>query len=132
MTVFQCQKQNGQDYCFVKLEMNGQFLLQAPKPRAEIAEKVGSCKASASFNPPYLSEFPGVDRVIQGMKVSDSRDTFVRSMGAFYQLSEVIKVLAGPRASTGYLPDEKKLLDKYNAAQSTLEQLAAKQLPDNN
>jgi hypothetical protein len=129
MTVFQCQKQSGQDYCFVKLEMNGQFLLQAPKPRAEIAEKVKSCKASTSLNPPYLSEFPSVDRVIQGMKVGDTRDTFVRSMGAFYQLSEVIKVLAGPRASSAYLPDEKKLLDKYSAAESTLEQLAAKQLP---
>ena len=128
MTVFQCQKQGGQDYCFVKIEMNGQFLLQAPKPRSEIAEKVKLCKPSSSFNPPYLSEFPTVDRVIQGMKVSTPRETMVRSMGAFYQLSEVIKVLAGPRGASGLLPDEKKFLDKYSAAQANIEQLAPKLL----
>src|SRR5258708_840850 len=126
LTGFQCQKQSGQDYCFVKIEMNGQFLLQAPKPRAEIAEKVKVCKAATGFNPPYLSEFPTVDRVIQGMKVSTPSETMVRSMGAFYQLSEVIKVLAGPRASSGLLPDEKKFLEKYSAAQANIEQLAPK------
>lgn len=129
MTVFQCQKQSGQDSCFVKLEANGQFLLQAPKPRSEIAEKVKLCKPSSSFNPPYLSEFPTVDRVIQGMKVNEPRETIIRSMGAFYQLSEVIKVLAGPRAASGLLPDEKKFLDRYSTAQSSLQQLAAKQWP---
>ena len=25
LTVFQCQKQNGQDYCFIKVEQNGKF-----------------------------------------------------------------------------------------------------------
>jgi hypothetical protein len=129
MTVFQCQKQNGQDNCFVKIEMNEQFLLQAPKPRSEIAEKVKLCKPSSSFNPPYLSEFPTVDRVIQGMKVSTPRETMIRSMGAFYQLSDVIKVLAGPRATSGLLPDERKFLDQYSTAQSTLVQLAEKQWP---
>ncbi len=128
VTVFQCQKQNGQDYCFVKLEQNGKFLLQVPKPRAEAAQQLKSCKASASFNPPYLSEFPTADRVIEGMKVNTPRETAIRAIAAFYQLSEIIKALAGQRGSSTYLPDEKKLLDAYSAAQSNLEQLAAKNL----
>jgi hypothetical protein len=128
VTVFQCQKQNSQDYCFVKLEQNGKFLLQVPKPRAEAAQQLKSCKASASFNPPYLSEFPTTDRVIEGMKVNTPRETAIRAIAAFYQLSEIIKTLAGQRGPSTYLPDEKKLLDAYSAAQLNLEQLAAKNL----
>ncbi len=126
LTVFQCQKQNGQDYCFIKVEQNGKFLMQVPKPRSETASQLKACKATAAFNPPYLSEFPSIDRVIQGMKVANPRDTALRAMGAFYQLSEIIKTLALPRATD--LPDEKKLLDQYSHAQSTLQQVAAKSL----
>src|SRR5258708_40201961 len=67
VTVFQCQKQNRQDYCFVKLEQNGKFLLQVPKPRSEAAQQLKSCKASASFNPPSLNDFPTPDLVIEGL-----------------------------------------------------------------
>ena len=101
--------------------------MQVPKPRGETANQLKACKATATFNPAYLSEFPSIDRVIQGMKVVEPRDTASRAMGAFYQLSEIIKTLAQPR--TADLPDEKKLLDQYSHAQSSLQQVAAKSLP---
>jgi hypothetical protein len=129
MTIFQCQKQNGQDYCFVKLEQNGQFLLQVPKPRSEIAEKVRTCKAQSQYTPPYLSEFPNIDAVVRSMKVSDTRETVLRAMGAFYQLSEIIKTLSGQRESSGLLPDEKTFLQHYSNAQAALVQLGQKSLP---
>lgn len=129
LTVFQCQKQNGQDYCFVKAEENGKFLLQVPKPRSEIVTQLKACKAGTPFNPPYLAEFPSSYRVVQGMLVGDARDNVTRAVGAFYQLSEIINALAGQRGSAGYSPDEKKLLDDYSRIQSQLVQAAAQKFP---
>lgn len=129
LTVFQCQKQNGQDYCFVKAEENGKFLLKVPKPRAEIVTQLKACKAGTPFNPPYLAEFPSSYRVVQGMVVGDPRDNVTRAVGAFYQLSEIINALAGQRAPAGYSPDEKKLLDDYSRIQSQLIQAAGQKFP---
>ena len=129
MTIFQCQKQSGQDYCFVKLEQNGQFLAQAPMPRNQITEKVKLCKPQSAYNPPYLSEFPNIDAVVRSMKVSDTHATVLRAMGAFYQLSEIIKALSGQRENGGLLPDEKTFLQHYDNAQAALIQLGQKQLP---
>jgi hypothetical protein len=44
LTAFPCQKQNGQEYCFVKAEQNGKFLMQVPKPRAEIVTQLKACR----------------------------------------------------------------------------------------
>ena len=129
MTVFQCQKQSGQDFCWVKLEQNAQFLAQVPKPRSEIAERVKMCKAASQLNPPYLSEFPNIDAVVRSMKVSDQRETVLRGMGAFYQLSEIVKALSGPRENGGLSPDEKALLQHYSNAQAALVQLGQKAAP---
>ncbi len=126
LTVFQCQKQNGQDYCFVKAEQNGKFLLQVPKPRSEAVTQLKACKAGTPFNPPYLAEFPSSYRVVQGMVVGNPQENVVRAIGAFYQLSEIINVLRGSRS---YSPDEKKLLDDYSRIQSVLAQGAAQKFP---
>jgi hypothetical protein len=88
-----------------------------------------ACKAGTPFNPPYLAEFPSAYRVVQGMVVGNPRDNVVRAVGAFYQLSEIINVLAGQRGSHGYSPDEKKLLDDYSRIQSELAQAAAQKFP---
>ncbi len=129
MTVFQCQKQGAQDYCFVRIEANGTFVTQAPLPRSAIASKVSSCKALPQFNPPYLAEFPSAYRVVQGMNVGNPVDNIRRAIGAFYQLSEIINVLAGQRASRGYLPDEKKFLDDYSRIQAKLAQAGEEKFP---
>ncbi|HMG85521.1 MAG TPA: hypothetical protein VK574_07245 [Terracidiphilus sp.] len=128
LTLFQCQKENGQDYCFVKVEQNGKFLMQVPKLRSEAEQQLKSCQAGATLNPPYLSEFPNVNRVIQGMMAGSPSETVPRSIGALYQLSEVIQTLAQQRGG-GLLPDEKKLLDTYSKATSNLITAGAKELP---
>jgi hypothetical protein len=129
LTAFQCQKQNGQDYCFVKVEQNGKFLLQVPKPQAEIVTQLKACKAGTPFNPPYLAEFPRASHVVQAMVTGTPKDNVTRAIGAFYQLTEIINVLSAQRGTSGYSPDEKKLLDNYSKMQSALVQAAAQNLP---
>ncbi len=125
-TVFECQKQAGQDTCFVRLEQGGKFLTQAPKPLNEIQSHVSACKSLPPFDPAYLAEFPNPYRVVQGMLVGEPQDNVARAIGAFYQLSEIIHVLAGSRALTA---DEQRFLDDYSRVQSELAQAAAKQFP---
>jgi hypothetical protein len=129
LTVFQCQRQSGQDYCAVRAEQSGKFLLQVPKPRTEIVTQVKACKAGTPFNPPYIAEFPSASYVVQAMAIGVPKDNLMRDMGALYQLSEVINVLSAQRGTSGQSPDEQKLLDSYNKMQTALVQAAAQVLP---
>ena len=126
MTIIGCQKKAGQDGCFVRLEQNGQFVMEAPKLLNEIQSHVSACKALPALNPAYLAEFPNPYRVVQGMLVGKPQENIMRAIGAFYQLSEIIHALAGSRALT---PDEQKLLGDYSRVQSELAQAAAKKFP---
>jgi hypothetical protein len=129
MTVFGCARQGGQDYCFVRMETGQQFIGQAPKPRTEIESQVRSCKALPQLNPSYLAEFPAPYLVVQGMLAGNPRDNVTRAIGAFYQLTEILKVLASQRGASGYSPDETKFMDDYARAQSVLVEIAAKKFP---
>ncbi len=126
LTVFQCQRQGNQEACFVRAEQNGKFIAQVPKPRAEIASQVKACKAGTPFSPPYIAEFPSPYRVVLGMNVGKPAENVRRAIGAFYQLSEIIKVLAGQRSPT---PDEQKLLNDYSRISTVLAQGATQKLP---
>lgn len=126
MTVFACQKQAGQDGCFVRLEQDRKTVVVAPKPLNEIQTHVSACKALPPFNPAYLAEFPNPYGVVQGMLVGKPQENAVRAIGAFYQLSEIIKVLAGSRALT---PDEQKFLEDYSRVQAEMAQAALKASP---
>ena len=126
MTVFECQKQGGQDACFVRLEQDRKTIVVAPKPLAEIQTHVSACKALPAFNPAYLAEFPNPYGVVQGMLVGKPQDNAVRAIGAFYQLSEIIKTLAGSRPPT---PDEQKFLEDYSRVQAEMAQAASKSFP---
>ena len=126
LTAFQCQRQGGQEYCFIKAEMNGKFIGQVPKPRAEAVSQFKACKAGTPFNPPYIAEFPSSYRVVQGMSTGNPRENIPRSIGALYQLSEIIRVLAGQRALT---PDEQKLLNEYSRISGELAQAGSQKFP---
>lgn len=126
LTAFQCQRQNGQEYCFIKAEQNGKFITQVPKPRAEAATQFKACKAGTPFNPPYIAEFPSSYRVVQGMSTGQPPDNVRHSIGAFYQLSEIIHVLAGQRALTA---DEQKLVNDYGRISGELVQAASQKFP---
>ena len=129
LTAFQCQKQNGQEYCLVRAEQNGKFLTQVPKPRAEIATQLKACKAGTPFDPAYLAEFPRASYVVQAMVTGTPKDNVTRAIGALYQLTEIINVLSAQRGTSGFSPDEKKLLDSYSKMQAALVQAAAQKLP---
>jgi hypothetical protein len=126
MTLVQCGNMAGQQGCWVRLEQNGKFLTQAPKPLADIQNHVKACKALPADDPAYLAEFPNPYRVVQGMLTGKPQDNMTRAIGAFYQLSEIIHVLAGSRRLTA---DEQKFIGDYNSAQSALAKLAAQKFP---
>jgi hypothetical protein len=73
-------------------------------------------------NPPYLSQFPSVERVKSEIKGSDAMDTAARQMGAFWQLRQIIETLAGPRFYRSPTPDEKRLTGLYSNAHYTVSQ----------
>lgn len=129
ITVFQCQRQQGQEYCFVRAEQNGKFLTQVPKPRAEALTQLRVCKAGTPFNPAYIAEFPSAYRVVQGMNVGNPAENVRRAIGAFYQLSAIITVLAAQRGASGFTPDEQKLLNDYGRISGVLAQGAAQKFP---
>jgi len=126
LTAFQCQRAQRQEYCFVRAEQNGKFLTQVPKPRSEIVSQFKACRAGTPFNPPYIAEFPSAYRVVQGMNVGNPAENVRRAIGAFYQLSEIVKVLAGQRSFTS---DEQKLLNDYTRISGVLAQGAAQKFP---
>jgi len=126
LTVVACQKHAGRDRCSVRLEQDGKLITESPKPMNEIQDHVKACKALPPFNPAYLAEFPNPYRVVQGMLTGKPQDNAVRAIGAFYQLSEIVKILARSRALT---PDEKKLLDDYSRIQGEMAEAAAKKFP---
>ena len=126
MTLVQCGNMAGQQGCWVRLEQDGKFLTQAPKPLADIQNHVKACKALPADDPAYLAEFPNPYRVVQGMLTGKPQENVTRAIGAFYQLSEIIHTLAGSRALTA---DEQKFLGDYSSAQSALAKLAAQKFP---
>jgi hypothetical protein len=72
---------------------------------------------SQATNPPYLAEFPAVDKVAQAMKTADPDETAARQMAALQQLIKIVQDMAGPRIlKSGYTPDENKFRTNYNAA----------------
>src|SRR5258706_6232669 len=72
--------------------------------------------AAQATNPPYLAEFPTVDKVKQTMTDADPRERALKQIGALSQLQEVIKQLGGPREFRGLLPDEARLVQLYATA----------------
>ncbi|MFC5863233.1 hypothetical protein ACFPT7_13090 [Acidicapsa dinghuensis] len=129
VTVFECGGQGSQAYCHVRAEMNGKFVSQLPKPRAEIAPHLSACTAGTPFSPPYTAEFPSAHHVIEAMLAGDPRKNITRALGAYYQLSEILVVLAGERANGGLLLDEKRLIDDYNRLAGELTQVAQQKFP---
>lgn len=80
-----------------------------------VLARAASLGAQAT-DPPYLSQFPAVERVKQTMAVADPRETALRQLGALWQLQEIIKALSGRREFRGFTPDEGKLIGDYSTA----------------
>jgi hypothetical protein len=84
---------------------------------ASVAIGRSSALAAQATDPPYLRDFPTVERVKQSMKVADPKETALRQLGAFYQLQEILKQLSGRREFRGFLPAEGKLIGDYGVAE---------------
>ena len=134
----------GGQVCFWREEKNGQLIVERFNIRSQMDGWLKVCKVQnapdgkqaaatsqpgEALNPPYLSEMPSVDRVMQAMKTSDPRETVLRQMGAFYQLIEIIKQLSGPREFKGFTPDEARIIGAYQVAQYNVGQAADKSFP---
>jgi len=148
ITVTRCAQQTGKEYCEFKIEQKGKQAFQALNLRERVAAGVKACTAQAasssgqakpglvlrrgSFNPPYLNEMPTVERVMEGLKTNDPRETALRQIWGFYELIEIIKVLSQDREFDrhGFLPDEEKIIGEYQVAQYNLGQAADKAFPN--
>jgi hypothetical protein len=89
---------------------------QSGPPKIGMAPGSTPAATAQPTNPPYLAEFPSVERVKSEMQGKDAMDTAARQMGAFWQLQEIIKGMSGLRWTTNALtPDEERLLGQYAA-----------------
>ncbi|MDQ3815981.1 MAG: tetratricopeptide repeat protein, partial [Armatimonadota bacterium] len=96
--------------------------LAAWLPVATMTALTSSANASKATNPPYLSQFPPVERVQAEITGTDEMDTAARQMGAFWQLLQVIQELAGQRFYRNQLtPDENRIMGQYRLGYSTAE-----------
>lgn len=142
LTISRCDKYQGQDACFFKIENKGQVLMDSPGTPAGVDKIVRKCKgenvdatpaksAAASAgptNPAYLSEMPAPARVLAEIKGKDEEDTGERQMGAYRALVQIIDDMAyglshrnvsdaDNRAAT---PDEKRIRFAYETAYADL------------
>ncbi len=76
-------------------------------------------------NPPYLADFPSVDKVMSGMKTADPAESGARQMAAFSWLMQILMQMSGPRqylsGAAGLTADESKLRLAYNTAFYSIE-----------
>ena len=56
-----------------------------------------SHQRAQATNPPYLRQFPSVERVKAEIKGTDAMETAARQMGAFWRVQQIIKDLSGFR-----------------------------------
>jgi len=87
------------------------------RPPASLGQPPTGATGPQSTNPPYLAQFPSVDRLKAEVTGANAMDTSARQMGAFWQFQEIIKEMSGVRWATNALTaDEKRVLAQYAAA----------------
>jgi hypothetical protein len=79
-----------------------------------------------STNPPYLADFPSVDKVMSVMRTASPDESASRQAAAFVLLVQMITQMSGPRAyqrgaAGGFTADENKLRLAYDTALDNLE-----------
>src|SRR4029079_6511600 len=95
-------------------KVNADFKARRRKAAAESERKPATEASPAKTDPPYLSEMPSVERVMDDMKISDARMTVARQMAALDLLHVIVAQMSGPRAEQDELTaDEKRLIDQY-------------------
>lgn len=95
--------------------------MKPPRPFATLIAALVLCPvagvAAQGLNPPYLSEFPSVERVMADMKTGDPDETAARRMGTFLQFQKFIKDMADLRFYQHQMTaDENNMLVRYQKA----------------
>ena len=103
---------------------------------AEVSLLLLLCSANAfALDPPWLDEFPDLERIAADNDSGDRFDDLARQAGIVRQLREAINILAGERRWNNQLtPDEKAVIARYwdadNLIQSQAEIIAPKTVSD--
>lgn len=141
LTISKCEKWNGADACFFKVENKGQVLMDSPGSVAGVAKMLRACNGDTSvlpnaakppsggssapssagtsrtMDPAYLADMPSVDRVKNEIKGSDATDTMARQVAVLAYLGEYIKRIKSNRSMRSpYTPDEQTVLNAYSLA----------------
>jgi tetratricopeptide (TPR) repeat protein len=94
--------------------MDGWLKVCKAQSGIQAGTQAGQPAKTQALNPPYMKEFPSLERVRAELKGADAMDTAAMHMGAFWQLQQMINELAGPRRYRNQLtPDEGRLLGLY-------------------
>jgi hypothetical protein len=85
---------------------------------ALLSALLGASVFAQTTDPPYIAEFPAVDKVMKAMETADADETAGRQVAAFWQLQQMILDMAGPRQyqKGGLTADENKVRQGYYAA----------------
>jgi hypothetical protein len=140
LTIAKCDKWNGADACFFKVENKGQVLMDSPGSVPGVAKMLRACNGDTSvlqsgtqgserspatpsgvsqraMDPGYLADMPPVDRVKSAIKGSDPTDTMARQVAVFTYLGEYIKRIKSNRSMRSpYTVDEQTVLNAYSLA----------------
>ncbi len=124
------------EMCTWREEKNGQVVVTANSERTQMYGRLKPCpvqvaakpaapgqptKPAQPMNPPYMKEFPSVDRVMKEIQGSDPKDTMLRQTGAFRQLKQILQDTIGDRWLRNQLtPDETRIYGEYDVAYNTL------------
>ena len=125
------------EMCTWREEKNGQVITTANSERTQMYGRLKPCPVQAAakpaattgkpaqpgqpMNPPYMNEFPSVNRVMKEIQGSSPQDTALRQTGAFRQLKQILQDSTGDRWLRNQLtPDETRIYGEYDVAYNTL------------
>ena len=154
LTISKCDKFQGVDACWFKVENKGQVLVDTPGSVSGAVKMVKACNGDMSvvpseeeverarrrlqaipppstanrpMDPAYLADMPSVDRVKNEIKGTDPTDTQARQVAVFTYLGEYVKRIKSNRSiRSPYTPDEQTVLNAYSVASYQITQDYAK------
>lgn len=136
LTISRCDKWNGVDACWFKIENKGQVLADSPGSVSGAVKMVKACGGDMSVvpstaeavraspagrsratDPAYLADMPSVDRVESEIKGTDPTDTLARQVAVFTSLNQYVNRIKSARSIRApYTIDEQTVMQAYSLA----------------
>lgn len=144
LTISKCDKFQGVDACWFKVENKGQVLVDTPGSVSGAVKMVRACGGDMSvvpseeeverarrrlqaiqppsganrpMDPAYLADMPSVDRVKSEIKGSDPTDTLARQVAVFTSLGQFVNRIKSTRSIRApYTLDEQNVMNAYQMA----------------